>query len=187
MTTPLRLTTATTTPYDVTITTLIRLEKTVAESEHDALHTRWLFGRELAKQRTIKRGKLVIDRHLVLQVMTQCKLGEREIKYRVQFAVKYPTDDLRCNAIASHPSWWAMTQKGLVEKPRSSTPSVKAPTAAAWRRMLSRLHLFLEHPESLPPDQVDYLGTLAEMIQNTVRYYHVRGHVRPVPGSPRPV
>lgn len=116
-------------PWSATLRKLASLEKRIARSEHDGLIARWEFGRELLNKRQEYRGRDVIPSDLMDEAMAQLNLGRREIRYRVQFAEAFPTQDLMSNAVAEYPTWHQVTQDGLPKKPRSEKPAPKRPAA----------------------------------------------------------
>lgn len=157
------------TPWNVTLAKLTKLEHIVTEKEQTALEARWLFGRELVTRRVNYKGRLVIPHDLITMTITQCKVSKRELNFRVRFALRFPTKKEMCNAITHYPSWWRMTQEGLVERKKKKPPTSKSQPAHAgpWviRRLAKELDHAYAHHATLSRDQVKDLEQLVAKLQ----------------------
>lgn len=108
---------------DLGIERLVRIDERIDEREGEALRDRWEFGRELLAARD---GKGRLPNGYLSSLATRTGKSRTELKYRVQFAERYSTEDELANALASYPSWYEVTQKALkraaVESAESAGP-----------------------------------------------------------------
>ena len=98
-------------------------EDRAADAIRESLRDRWEFGRIMLAER---KGKKLPDGYLEKLVETIGK-SRSELKYRMQFAERYPTEDELANAIGQFPSW-AQVIKNLPKQPEDgASPKPKPP------------------------------------------------------------
>jgi hypothetical protein len=90
---------------------LRRIEERIAKAEGDGLRARWEFGYELLMQRVGEK----LPPGLLNQVCADVGVSRAEVKFRVRFADKFPDEKSLANALANWPTWFQMTQEGLME------------------------------------------------------------------------
>ena len=157
------------TPWNVTMAKLTRLEAAIRKAEHQPLMDRWHFGSELARHRVEYKGRQIVPRDLMDLARTECGLSEAEITKRVQFAVRYPTKELMRNAVTSYTSWHQMVKEGLVEKKADKKSAKTTKGKSTSKRVIPRLRKELEQAfaESitLTRDEVRDLDELLALVQ----------------------
>ncbi len=79
----------------------LRLEERITASEGEGIHARWEYGRWLLAKR---KGKQ-LPNGLLDQLVAVTDKSRTELKYRAQFAERYPTEDEVANALATNSSW----------------------------------------------------------------------------------
>ena len=107
---------------------LHKMETRIATSEGDGLRARWEFGRELLLQR---KGKQ-LPAGLLDAVAKEVGASRAELKRRVQFAEKFPSDTEVAHACATFPSWHQMVREGLPTKREKAAPKT-SPARLALR------------------------------------------------------
>ncbi len=76
----------------VALRTYRELEERIRENEQAGLHARWAFGRALLAERDENGGKKLPDRRLA-ELANALAISRAEIKNRMQFAARYPTEE----------------------------------------------------------------------------------------------
>jgi N6-adenosine-specific RNA methylase IME4 len=104
---------------DIGIERLVRIEARIGDAEGSGLRARWEFGRELLAARG-EHGRLP-NRYLT-DVAERVQVSRSELKYRMQFAERYPTEDELATAVASYRSWWDIRERALA----ADVPGVSA-------------------------------------------------------------
>lgn len=103
-------------------------EERSADDIRESLRDRWDFGKLMLAERGVtKAGKpsKKLPPRLLGELVKATNKGQSELKYRMQFAERYPTEDVLARALANHDSWTQV--KNSLPKPREpqgkSTPS----------------------------------------------------------------
>ena len=87
-------------------------------------------GQEILAQRIGKK----LPAGLLDQVCAEIGLKRWEVQKRVQFAEMFSTEKALCDAITQWPTWFQMTQEGLVQKgKRKQGEQLIGPSAQAKR------------------------------------------------------
>ena len=101
---------------------LAPLEETIKGSETKGLRARWEFGcylRDEVPRGVGGRGNVGPLRAIAAEL----NVSEQELRYRRQFAIRYPTEEKLANALASFESWFDIISRGLgKERPQISEP-----------------------------------------------------------------
>ena len=92
---------------------LVSLE---SEIETRGLWARWEFGHEILKQR---KGT-IMPRGLLNAIGKMVGATRGELRKRLRFAERYPTEKELCRAIKRFPSWFSMVRYGLGRVPSNS-------------------------------------------------------------------
>jgi N6-adenosine-specific RNA methylase IME4 len=95
---------------DIGIERLVRIDERIDAHEGEALRDRWEFGREMVAARA---GKAHLPNGYLAALVTRTGKSRAELKFRAQFAERYPSEDEMANALAIYGSWFEITQKAL--------------------------------------------------------------------------
>lgn len=98
---------------DLGLARLVHLEASIGGAEETGLRARWEFGRELL---TARDGKGRLPNGYLTKVCEQTGASRSEVKYRSQFAERYPTEVELATAVASFRSWTDL-REGLKRQP----------------------------------------------------------------------
>jgi hypothetical protein len=103
----------------------VDLEGLISAADDEAIHARWLFGKELLKERgpggELPKGRLT-------EVAKAIGRGRTEVGIRMRFAERFPTDEERRDAIATFGSWYKITHEGFAAtstRPKTEKPKAK--------------------------------------------------------------
>src|SRR4030095_6934278 len=125
-------------PWPATLARLASIEFQIQDTDKEGMLKRWEFGRELLKRRVTYKGREGVPAELMTLTITECGISKRELNKRIQCAMRFPTKKEMCNAITHYPSWYRMTQEGLIEKKRTAkTRAKKTVHSMSW--LLGRL------------------------------------------------
>lgn len=95
---------------DLGLARLVHLEASIGESEQTGLRARWEFGHELVAKRD---GKGRLPNGYLTKVCEQTGASRSEVKYRAQFAERFPTEDELANAVGQFGSWHQVVKVAL--------------------------------------------------------------------------
>ena len=95
---------------DLGIERLVRIEERIGTAEDSGLRARWEFGHELLAARD---GKGRLPNGYLKTVSERTGVGRVEMKFRAQFAGRYPTEDELSNAVSQFGSWHQIVRSGL--------------------------------------------------------------------------
>jgi len=109
---------------DLGLARLVHLEHRIGGAETEGLRARWEFGHELLRARD---GKGRLPNRYLTTVVEQTGASRSELKYRMQFAERFPTESELANALADCRSWFAVVNEVLPSRPASVTSPVHAP------------------------------------------------------------
>lgn len=98
---------------NVDIESLILIDKQIDENESTALRARWEFGREMLAARD---GAGRLPNGYLTELTQRTGKSRAELKYRAQFAAKYPSDAELVKALANCPSWSAAIRTLKLDK-----------------------------------------------------------------------
>lgn len=110
---------------------LLVIEKRIDERDAEDIRDRWESGRVLIKERVKPkgRGRPGIPQDRMAALVEILGKGERELKYRIQFAEQYPTEENFCTAMQKITSWQQV--KDILPKPPAAQPNTDAKPPAA--------------------------------------------------------
>jgi hypothetical protein len=94
------------------INKLEEIEQRVTRSNEEGLRARWEFGREVLAQRSGRQ----LPRAYLAQVVERTGVNKEEIRRRMRFAERYPSEDELSHAVTEFGSWHAVVAEGLYEK-----------------------------------------------------------------------
>jgi hypothetical protein len=89
----------------------VDLEGLISKADDDAIHARWVFGRQLLEERVgnqLPKGRLT-------EIATVINCGQTEVGCRMRFAERFPTEDEVRDAIAKYHSWYHITHQGFAD------------------------------------------------------------------------
>jgi hypothetical protein len=95
-------------------------EEQAADNISESLRDRWEFGKLMLTERGLtKAGKpsKQLPTGRLDELVEATGKSRSELKYRAQFAERYPTEDEVANALATYTSWFQVTQN--LPKPRT--------------------------------------------------------------------
>lgn len=95
---------------DLTLARFVKLEQRITGAETDGLRARWEFGHELLRARD---GKGRLPNGYLARLCGQTGASRSELKYRAQFAERFPTDDELATAVAIFGSWTEIRDKAI--------------------------------------------------------------------------
>jgi hypothetical protein len=107
------------------IETLVLIDKRIDESEADALRDRWEFGKLMLAERVGKQ----LPKGMQAQLVQATGKSEREIRYRMQFAEKYPSEAEVGKALPTFESWSQVIKSMATPRPKREpkpTPQLEA-------------------------------------------------------------
>ncbi len=110
---------------DLGIERLVRIEARIGDAEGSGLRARWEFGRELLAARD---GKGRLPNRYLTAVAERVQASRSELKYRMQFAERFPTEEELATAVASFRSWWEIREHALAQgtdSPVTAVPVVR--------------------------------------------------------------
>ncbi len=154
-----------------------RIENAVAASDSGGIFERWRFGRRLLcdSDASTPNGNL---RHGVLKWLVERssrsgrKLSEREIRYRIQCARTYPTEDQIRHASADFADWTSLREAGfpVYEAPPDARPYNPLETGELASQSDDRGRRLLESEQYeggglFPVDTFGPKTTLAELLR----------------------
>ena len=102
-------------------------DDSILDGHRESIRRRWEFGKALFARREGKQ----LPNGLLDALVSEVGCSRAELKWRVQFAEQYPTEDEVATALATWPSW-TQVKKNLPKpktKPAQSKSKVSAPTA----------------------------------------------------------
>ena len=100
-----------------------------AEAVRDELRARWKSGKRLlTEKRKPKRGRPGIPAERMAELVKAMEVSNGEIKYRMQFAERYPTEDDLATALAKFGSWTAL-KKSFPKERKSQGNTGPKPTS----------------------------------------------------------
>lgn len=110
---------------EIDVRELVELDKRVDFAEGEGLRQRWLFGKELLARREGKQ----LPNGLLDKLVAETKKSREELKKRVQFASKYPTEAEVGNAITHFKSWYRIVNEAL---PDSTANQIVSSESNEW-------------------------------------------------------
>jgi len=109
---------------DLGIERLVRIEERISGAEDTGLRARWEFGHELLAARD---GKGRLPNHYLADVIKRTGASRTELKYRAEFAQRYPTEEEMVTAVTNCRSWTEIRdglKRALAEADDEGTSSV---------------------------------------------------------------
>lgn len=124
---------------------LLLIEKRIDERPADDIRDRWESGKLLLKERvkTAGAGRPGIPKERMAELTDSLGKSERELKYRMQFADKYPTEEEFGNALPKFTSWRQVIDSLSAARKK---PAPKAKTSPSWDPdLVSSIAADIEH------------------------------------------
>lgn len=150
-------------------------EKAIAAADGGGIRERWLWGHRVLRDPSMMSdsGKSLRDgasAHLIRAARAAgAVLSEREIRYRIQCARAYPTEEQFGNAVAEFRTWHDLVAANFspVERPLDGGTPPDLRTAAQRRHDSARALLghVGEQGAMFPPDDYDESTPLAELAE----------------------
>jgi hypothetical protein len=117
----------------------IDLEGLITKADGEAIHARWVFGRQLLEERVgalLPKGRLAEVANAI-----GCSLTEIGIRMRV--AERFPTEEELRDAVTKYGSWRKITRQGFADtssRPKIQKPKPKRRKPSESGRRLRELH-----------------------------------------------
>ena len=89
---------------DEVLEELILRDKRIDAAESEGMRERWEFGKILLR---LRGGKKRLPDGALVKLAAATGKSRRELKYRMQFAQEFPTEDELGNVLPSYPTWFA--------------------------------------------------------------------------------
>jgi hypothetical protein len=150
----------------------IDLEALVRESDNEGIRARWVFGRELLKERIgpqLPRGRLT-------EVAAAVGTNISEIGERMRFAERYPTDEELRETLTKYSSWNQVRLHAIHNKsvPRAETLKPKQRKNSEGGKANHRLKQERRQHER-PQDDLYYMRERVNRAASELEWYDLEG------------
>lgn len=153
------------TPFGVR---LRKIEARITKSDESGIRARWECGRELLKKRGDKK---LLPKGLLDQVAAGLNVKRPELKARMRFAAKFPSEEQLADTVSQFVSWHRIVHEALPDKraPKRKARSVKQSDNVVrvrleWKQWRARLTEIRTRANDLTETDLSELDKLQEAI-----------------------